>query len=36
MSLTLNKKIFILAGESSGDNIGSFLMEDFKIEIIKN
>jgi len=27
MSLTLNKKIFILAGESSGDYIGSFLMD---------
>ena len=27
ISLTLNKKIFILAGESSGDYIGSFLMD---------
>ena len=27
MSLILNKKIFILAGESSGDYIGSFLMD---------
>ena len=27
MSLTPNKKVFILAGESSGDYIGSFLMD---------
>jgi lipid A disaccharide synthetase len=27
MSLTLNKKILILAGESSGDYIGSFLID---------